>query len=219
MLTYNDVLQEIPQSLGQKFVYSEVSREIRHNIIKDPLGLLTKARVCHKVQATAANGVPVGAELLRQYTKIIMLDVGLCSSALNLSLTDLDSVEELDLINKGGIAEQVAGQLLRTIDPFFMQPELYYWVSTEKYASAEVDYIIQHRTKLVPIEVKAGTTGTLKSLHRFMLLKERSLAVRINSNLPRIYEVDVKDTLGNPVKYELRSIPFYLIGELHRLLD
>lgn len=148
-----------------------------------------------------------------------MLDVGLCSAALNLSLANLESIEDLDLINKGGIAEQVVGQLLRTIDPFFMKPELYYWISTEKFASAEIDYVIQHGTKVIPIEVKAGTTGTLKSLHRFMLLKERSLAVRINSAQPLISNVDVKDTLGNPVKYELRSIPFYLIGELHRLLD
>lgn len=215
----NEVLQEIPQSLGQKFVYSDVNRQVSHTIIKNALELLVQALVCHKVQATAANGAPLGAGLLRHYTKIIMLDVGLSSSALNLSLANLESIEELDLVNKGGIAEQVVGQLLRTINPLFMKPELYYWISTEKFASAEVDYVIQHGIKLVPVEVKAGTTGTLKSLHRFMLLKERSLAVRINSALPLISQVDVKDTLGNPVKYELRSIPFYLIGELHRLLD
>lgn len=215
----NKVLQIVPQSLGKKFVYSEVSREIPHASLKNALELLTKARLCHKVQATAANGVPLGAELLHHYTKVIMLDVGLSSAALKLSLADLQSMNELDLINKGGIAEQVAGQLLRTIDPFFEAPELYYWISTDKFASAEVDYVIQHGMKVIPIEVKAGTTGTLKSLHRFMLLKERSLAVRINSAIPQISNVDVKDTLGNPVKYELRSIPFYLIGEMHRLLD
>lgn len=215
----NEVLAAVPQSLGKKFVYSDVNRSVRHTVIKDALDLLVKARLVHKVQGTAANGVPLGGELLHHYTKIIMLDVGLCSAALNLSLADLKSVEDLDLINKGGIAEQVVGQLLRTIDPFFMAPELYYWISTDKFASAEIDYVLQHGPNVIPIEVKAGTTGTLKSLHRFMLLKERNLAVRINSAQPQISQVDVKDTLGNPVKYELRSIPFYLIGELHRLLD
>ena len=155
---------------------------------------------------------------MHNYIKIILLDVGLCSEALKLSLADLQTIKELDMINKGGIAEQIVGQLLHTIDPFFMEPELYYWISTEKFASAEIDYVIQHGTAIIPIEVKAGTAGTLKSLHRFMFLKERSLAVRINSDLPQISEVDVKDTLGNPIRYELRSIPFYLIGELHRLL-
>jgi len=72
---------------------------------------------------------------------------------------------------------------------------------------------------VIPIEVKAGQAGTLKSLHRFMNLKKLSLAVRINSAPPSLKEIDLKDTLGERVKYQLRSIPFYLIGELHRLLE
>lgn len=215
----NDVLRAVPQNLGKKFVYSQVNRDVRHTLIKEALELLIKARLCHKVQASAANGVPLGGEILHHYMKVILLDVGMCSASLNLSLADLQSVNELDLINKGGIAEQVVGQLLRTIEPFFVQPELYYWLSTEKHASAEVDYVIQHGTNVIPIEVKAGTTGTLKSLHSYMYHKKRNLAVRINSALPQVTEVNMKDTLGNPVQYQLRSIPFYLIGEIHRLLD
>jgi len=216
---FNEVLRAIPQNLGSKFVYSQVNQSMKANIIKEALDLLVMARLAHKVQATAANGVPLAGELLHLYIKIIMLDVGLSSAALDLSLGDLLTVDELDLVNKGGIAEQVVGQLLRTLNPFFKEPALYYWVSTDKHASAEIDYVIQHGGLVIPIEVKAGTTGTLKSLHRFMLTKERNLAVRINSAPPRIYDVDLKDTSGNPVQYQLRSIPFYLIGELHRLLD
>ncbi|MFV0340391.1 MAG: ATP-binding protein [Parachlamydiaceae bacterium] len=215
----NEVLQAVPQSLGKKFVYSDVNRAVRHSQIKEALELLVQARICNKVQATAANGLPLGAELLHHYTKILMLDVGLCSAALKLSLTDLQTIEELDLINKGGIAEQVVGQLLRTIDPVFIEPELYYWISTEKFASAEIDYVIQQGAIVVPIEVKAGKEGTLKSLHRYMYLKGRSLAARINSGPPQNVSVQVKDTSGNAVQYELRSVPFYLIGELRRLLE
>jgi uncharacterized protein len=213
-----EVMRAVPPNLGQKFVYSSVNRVVRIPIIKEALDLLCKAKVCHRVTASSANGVPLGAELLSHYIKVLLLDVGLSSSDLGLSLSELNSIEEIDLINKGGIAEQVAGQLLRTINPFYEEPSLHYWVSPEKESSAEVDYVIQHGSKVVPIEVKAGASGKLKSLHRFMHLKGLSLAVRINSALPSKKVLNIKDTQGIPVQYELSSIPFYLIGELHRLL-
>lgn len=215
----NEVLTKVPPSLGEKFVYSSVNRDVRIPIIKESLDLLCQAKLCHKISASAANGVPLGAEIHSQYLKVILLDVGLSSADLGLSLAELLSIEEIDLINKGGIAEQVVGQLLRTIVPFYQEQALYYWLNTDKNASAEIDYVIQHGSTVVPIEVKAGTAGTLKSLHQFMHLKGRSLAVRVNSALPSINEINVKDNQGNKVQYQLRSIPFYLVGELNRLLD
>lgn len=117
------------------------------------------------------------------------------------------------------MAEQITGQPLRTIEPFNVEPKLYYWLRTEKGADAEVDYVIQHHALVVPIEVKSGSSGSLKSLHLFMKQKELPIAARICSYPPEINPMHVKDTTGETVTYELRSIPFYLISELHRLLD
>ena len=129
-------------------------------------------------------------------------------------------VDEIELINKGGIAEQVVGQLLRTLELEYIEPALYYWDRTEKKGSnAEIDYVIQHGNRVIPIEVKAGTTGGLKSLHLFMGLKEFSLAARINSDVPSQTNVEIKDHEGEPIQYSLLSLPFYLLSELHRLLD
>ncbi len=214
----NEVLTAIPQHLGKKIVFSKVNANVRSTQIKEALDLLSQAKLCHLVRASASNGVPLASQLLKQYTKAILIDVGLCSADLGLSLNELESVNELDLINKGGIAEQVAGQLLRTIYPFYQEPALYYWLSTERGRDAEIDYVIQSGTHVIPIEVKAGKSGTLKSLHRFMYLKGLSKAIRINSNLPELSEINIKDTQGNNVHYQLRSIPFYLIGELNRLI-
>jgi hypothetical protein len=86
-------------------------------------------------------------------------------------------------------------------------------------ASAEVDYVIQHHNYVIPVEVKAGTTGSLKSLHYFMGIKHFSRAVRINSDLPSCVAVDVKNHQGGEIAYTLLSFPFYLIGQLHRLLQ
>lgn len=214
----NEVIDAIPVFSGKKFVYSHVDSTANSQKIKEALNLLCQARVGHKVKCTAANGIPMGAEINPKFLKTILLDVGLCSALLDLKLSDLEDIDELDLVNKGGIAEQVAGQLLRTIDPFNVEPALYYWIRNERGSDAEVDYVIQHSNYCVPIEIKAGNAGTLKSLHLFMQLKGLSTAVRIYSGLPRIDQVSVKDIQGNMIKYQLLSIPFYLISEIHRLL-
>ncbi len=212
----DETLMAVPRFLGQKLFYSRVNPSGQS--IKHALDLLCKARLCHRVRSTVANGLPLGAELQERYSKVIHLDVGLCSKALGLSLDQLVMIHELNLINKGGIAEQVVGQLLRTRAPVYVEPSLYYWNRTEKGASAEVDYLIDHKTTIIPIEVKAGSTGTLKSLHLFMKLKQLGTAVRINSGPPQRTNIQIKDG-DSTYDYTLLSLPFYLIGELTRLLD
>lgn len=214
----DEVMLAVPKFLGEKFVYSNVNPSVSSTAIKRSLELLCKARVCHKVQGCAANGVPLGAEILDKYFKAIFLDVGLCSAVLDLSFDYITNLADVTLINKGGIAEQVVGQLLRTINPEYKEPALYYWQSTQKGSNAEVDYVIQHAHRVVPIEVKAGSTGTLKSLHYFMKLKKPPFAIRINSQIPTKHEIKTKDHEGELIEYTLFSLPFYLISELRRLL-
>jgi len=216
----NEVIDAIPLFLGKKFVYSHVDSTASTVKIKEALNLLCQARVGHKIKCSAANGVPLGAEIHAKAIKALLLDVGLSSAVLDLKLSTLEDIEELDMINKGGIAEQAVGQLLRTIDACTIEPALYYWIRHEAGSDAEIDYVIQHSTKVVPIEVKAGSTGTLKSLHLFMNLKELTIALRIYSGPPRTDNMSVKDPqAGKDIIYQLRSIPFYLISEIHRLLD
>ncbi len=212
-----DVINTIPSLLGDKFVYKAVNPLLSHDAIKNSLDLLCKARICDRVTATSANGIPLGAEILAKFFKVIFLDVGLCSTLLKLSLNDLKNIAELDLVNKGGIAEQLTGQLLRTLFPDYIEPTLYYWI--RQGSDAEIDYLVQHGIRIIPLEVKAGATGKMKSLHLFMGLKKLSIAVRICSGIPNQTLIDLKDTQGNNVQYELLSIPFYLLGQLHRILN
>jgi predicted AAA+ superfamily ATPase len=215
----DEVMMAIPKMLGQKFVFSRVNKEIPSAMIKQVLTLLEKARICHRVQGSGANGVPLAAEVKDKYFKEIFLDTGLCSAALGLNLYQIHSINEIIMMNNGGIAEQVAGQLLRTCFAPYVEPALYCWHREEAGSSAEMDYVIQHGHQLVPVEVKAGSTGSLKSLHLFMGLKKLPVAIRINSDYPLKTEVNVNNSIGHAVQYVLISLPFYLIGQIHRLLE
>ena len=138
---------------------------------------------------------------------------------MGLYLSDIEKFDTLRLINEGGIAEQVVGQLLRTTTPFYIDPKLYYWTREKIGSEAEIDYLVQHRTQIIPVEVKAGTTGTLRSLHGFMKAKNLNTAIRLNADHPTITDINIKDYLGDPIKYQLISLPLYLTEQVYRLLE
>ena len=204
------LFKAVPSQLGEKFVYSKTDKTIQSAAAKHILSLFNKARIAHVVRHSAGNKVPLAAEIKDKSFKQIFLDVGLANRILG-SL-DVHSIT-------GGVAEQLVGQMLRCLFPFFIEPSLYYWNREEKGSNAEIDYLVEHNDRVIPLEVKAGNTGALKSLHFFMHTKKLSLAVRINDDRPSITPVSTKLNDGTEVSYTLLSIPFYLIGQLHRLLD
>ena len=180
-LTFQSVIQQI----GKKFVYSHVEGNYRTEQIKEALDLLCDAGLVYRVQYTAANGLPLGAEINLKFNKYIVLDTGLLLTLLNssagsniLASADVVSATAADLVNKGSLTEMVAGcELIKYARPNIKQ-ELYYWENLSKNASSEVDYILSRDMKIVPLEVKAGTSGKMKSLRHFMEKKQLSYAIR-----------------------------------------
>ena len=213
-----DMLKAIPKMLGEKMVFSRINKDVSTLALKSALNLLCQARIAHRSYSTAGNGVPIAAEINDKFFKVIFLDVGLVSAMLNLTLDKVFQIEDINFINSGGLSEQVVGQLLATLEPFYVAPSLYYWVREKKNASAEIDYLLQQGTSILPIEVKSGSTGSLKSLHLFMELKQLPHALRINADTPSQVLVQTK-THQKPIKYKLYSIPFYLTEQIHRLLE
>lgn len=76
-----------------------------------------------------------------------------------------------------------------------------------------MDYVLQCSTTLIPIEVKAGSSGSLKSLHQFVADRELNSAVRFDINAPIVQRVEVQTLLTGgasvPVKYTLHNLPLY----------
>ena len=134
-----------------------------------------------------------------------------------LALKDLD---DRRLVNEGALAEQFVGQHLLYLEEGRETPRLNYWLREGKSANAEVDYAIARGAWIVPVKVKAGTSGTLRSLHQFALAKGTRLAVRFDLNPPTVQSIrhQVSGTRQS-VEMTLLSLPLYLVGQLGRLLD
>lgn len=203
-----EIWNAVPKMLGEKWKYSQVNPDVQSASLKQALHLLTQAKICHKIQACAADGLPLAAGIHEKIFKVLFLDIGLVSTVLGLSFQGKLNTN-FSLINKGGLAEQFIGQGLRRLPPFYMEPSLYYWMREKTGSEAEIDYLLQHESHIIPIEVKAGKTGQLRSLHLLMNLRQWPLAVRFNADYPSLTSVS---------SYQLLSLPFYLIGQLIRLL-
>jgi hypothetical protein len=145
------------------------------------------------------------------------MDVGLMCSALHLNVLDLGK-KDLSLVNDGALAEQFIGQHLLYRGSYYDSPMLYYWMREAKSAAAEVDYLLTCGQRVVPVEIKAGTTGTLKSLHQFLKEKQCHFALRFNADTPSLWSDTKKLTDGASVDYELLSLPLYLVGQTQRLM-
>jgi predicted AAA+ superfamily ATPase len=212
------ILRYVPRNIGRKVRYVRINPEVRSEPLRTALELLELSRIVTLVRHTSANGIPLGAEASETHFKPLLLDIGLCNNLCGLSLTD---AAELLTVQEGGLAEQFVGQELRSLGPAFEEHPLFYWHREEKNANAEVDYLRAHEGHIIPIEVRAGKSGSLKSLQVFLAEKERNFAVRLNMDKPSLGSFTA--TIGGKggvrdVTYTLLSLPLYLAGQLDRLL-
>jgi hypothetical protein len=163
--------------------------------------------------------LPLGAGADPRTFKVQHLDIGLASAALGLDLVSLERDPDLTLVHRGAVAEQAVGQLLRLTFPSYAEPTLHYWHREERGAEAELDFVHAVSNQVVPVEVKSGATGSMKSLHNFMHSTGLDVAVRISTAPPRLDRVQTRLTTGADVAYDLLTIPVYLVERLNVLVD
>jgi uncharacterized protein len=166
------VFKAVPRLAGEKFVYSKVDSSARSRDLKTAFDLLEKAGIIHSVTHSASNGFPLGAETKNSMFKAIFLDVALGQTVLKLDAGHWILDPAQTIVNKGNIAEAFVGQELLAYSDYLSKKELFYWVREKRGANAEVDFVDVFEGRIVPIEVKSGTAGKMKSIHQF--LKEKS---------------------------------------------
>lgn len=212
------VFNYIPGHLGQKIKFSEIDREEKSRDLKAALNLLIQARIVIPVYHTNANALPLKAQADESVLKLYFLDVGLTNCLQGTEWTALTSLSKEELFNKGATAEQFIAQHLFYKDDGFESPELFYWLRDKKKQNAEVDFVISKGTRIIPIEVKAETTGRLKSLLVFMAEKQQPTAVKMDLNhlQSELVERNIQ-TSPDPVVFELLTVPLYLVDRLEEL--
>ncbi|MDR2552053.1 MAG: DUF4143 domain-containing protein, partial [Treponema sp.] len=174
-----------------KFVYERAAPRANTAQVKEALKLLTMAGLVHPVFHSAANGIPLGAEINPKYRRMILCDTGLFQHILGFHPGALLS-DEFKTINRGAMAEQFAGLELLKAGSCYLPAQLFRWRREKRQSNAQVDYLIQRDGEIIPLEVKAGSRGAMQSLRIFMDEKNSRRGVRTSlENFARYGDIEV----------------------------
>jgi len=193
------IFEEVPRLVGDIVKYNRIDPELSNPAreIKHALESLKLAGLVHPIIATSGGSLPLQMGAKDHLFKLLFLDIGLVHQT-------METVSSTPHLLNGPLAEQFVGQEIMAYTDPRLEEKLYFWMREK--GDAEVDYLISHQNRVIPIEVKSGKTGKLKSLHVFLEEKKTPFGLKISQeNLAR--------------HQRILSVPFYLIGHLHRLLD
>jgi len=208
------IFEILPQTMGEKTKYRAYHPDWKAADIRQALELLERAGILNRVVHSDASGLPLGAQEDPNVYKLFFLDIGLSLSSWNTQDLDLSHFVEGRFVNEGPLAEQFCAQALISQGSLSSRRVLHYWLREGKSNNAEVDFVLSFGQGILPLEVKSGTSGGLRSLHQFMAHKGLSRALRCDTNPPSIQMVETQIMQNQeklPVKYELFSLPLYLL--------
>ena len=132
---------------------------------------------------------------------------GFISSAENRS-------KNIDTVFEGRVAEHIVGQELLALKVLPLH-KIIFWVKEKNQSNAEVDYIFQYNDLLIPIEVKLGTTGRLRSLMEFIDACPHNYAIRVYSGQ---LSIENTQTISGK-KFILLNLPFYLVFKIENYIQ
>lgn len=85
--------------------------------------------------------------------------------------------------------------------------QLFYWQREQRGGQAEIDYLIENGTNILPIEVKAGTRGAMQSLYRFIEEKNVEKGIRTSlENFGKIDRIDIYPIYAASKINEIREL-------------
>jgi len=180
--------------------------------VSEALRNLELARVLQLIYPTTRTKPPVVSDFKKR-PKLQFLDTGLLNHALRIQPQFLN-LEDLHHLHRGFILQHVLTQELQSLYTR-MDVKPHFWVREKGNSNAEVDLVYPFRDKLLPIEIKAGKQGRLRSLHQYVEQAEHSVAVRFLNNTFSVEEYQTPN--GTP--YTLINLPYYSMARLEDYLD
>lgn len=192
------VWEGIPSQLAKenkKFIYSVLREGARAKEYELAIQWLCDCGLCHKVGRVKKGGVPLRAYRDLAAFKLYMVDVGLLAAMADLDERTILEGSAIFTVFKGALTEQyVCQQLIAGLGA-----EPYYW-SAEN-STGEVDFVLQHKGQIIPLEVKAEENLRARSLKSFVTANQLPFGVRTSMSDYRREE-------------KLINLPLYAISEL-----
>lgn len=175
--------------------------------IGEVLRALEKTYLLHILYPVTGTILPLEPDH-KKTPRIQFLDSGLINYFLGLQ-KDIIATQDLHSVYNGTLIEHLTGQELLSQKTLSLD-QLHFWIRQKKQSDAEIDFLHVYQGKIIPIEVKSGAKGTLKSLQVFMDRSPMHFAIRLYAGH---FQLDELKTQEGKV-FHLLSLPYYLASQL-----
>jgi predicted AAA+ superfamily ATPase len=179
----------------------------RSRDMSEALRIIEKALLIHILHPSTDNQLPLIPDI-KKSPRLQVLDSGLMNYFLGIQREVLGS-QDLNAVYQGTLIEHLVGQELLTLN-FNALSSLNFWVREKKTSTAEVDYLFPIDGKLIPVEVKSGSEGKLRSLHLYMEQSSQDIAIRFYAGEPQLNNAIALKSK----KFNLLNLPYYLVSQI-----
>lgn len=178
----------------------------------ESLRTLERALLLQLIYPNTTTTLPLLPDI-KKSPRLQLLDTGLMNYSMGIQ-KEIVGTPDLNAVHQGTLIEHLMGQELLATQ-YNALSSLHFWVREKPTSTAELDFLYVFQEKLIPIEVKSGTEGTLKSLHLFMDAAPHGVAIRLYSGEFSISKVTTKE--GK--KYTLLNLPYYLVSQIAQYVE
>lgn len=207
------LLQTAPPFIDQRISFHNFgnsnyrSREVSESFLS-----LDDAKVIQLIYPTTSVEMPIITDF-KKSPRLQFLDTGLLNYSLGIQ-AQLIEVKDLGKSFKGAlIPHLITQELISLQQTTYNKPS--FWVRQKKGAQAEVDLIYPYKGMVIPIEIKSGKVGKLRSLHQFVDQAPHPYAIRMYAGEFNIEQH--RTPTGTP--FYLMSLPYYLSTYLSEYID
>lgn len=201
-------IESAPYEAGKRISFAGFGNSnYRSREAGEALKILERAMLLYLFYPTTKTEIPI-IQNKKKSPRLQFFDTGILNfvSGLQQYFFNFDN---LHAFYKGLLAEHIVGQELIASD-FLTSRKPAFWVREKKQSSAEVDFLFQFDRFVIPIEIKSGKSGTLRSLHQFINRCDHSLAIRLYSGPLQIENTKTPEGKS----YHLLNLPYFLAGRL-----
>jgi uncharacterized protein len=168
---FNSILGQISKE-NKKFIYGQIKTGARAKDFEKAINWLLDAGLILKVNRINKPSIPLSSYEDLDAFKLFFIDIGLLNALANIDQTILLDKNDILKEFKGALTEQYVCQQLT------LGHRIYYWSAPN--GTAEIDFLIQEKNVVIPIEVKAEENLKSKSLKVFVEKYSSEKGLRIS---------------------------------------